>query len=902
MRHVRPAVRVLLVAAAYDGLAQLAWTAGTLPGNVSPVWASAGLAVAMVLLYGRSMLVAVFLGELLANGLHGLPFLVACGMAAGNVLEAATAAALLRRWPGYSSTLQRGRDVAGYVGCAALAATALGASAGVLSLSLGNVLTASEAGHAWVVWWVGDALGVMIVGAALLVWLQPADGDAHRRWQAVAGGLALLVAALASFELSDQFPYLVFPFVVWAALRHTQRGAASAMLVVSAVAVSSTARGHGPFAGAGSVSEHLRYLDLFLVVVAATALVLASVVTERDRARARLAAANDTLERRVAERTEALEAERARLAEAQRIGQIGSWEWDVVQDTVTWSEELYRMFDVTAEEFDSSYEGYLALLHPDDRTAVDREVRRGFAERSGFEVVHRLVRRNEELRWVRSSGRVALDDLGQIVRLMCTAQDITTSVELQVQLEHQAWHDGLTGLPNRGLFAERLDVALRRLGQGLPVSLEPGGGRSTGSVLAVLFLDIDRFKWINDSLGHPVGDQVLQTIAARLRGSVRSDAFVARFGGDEFVAFCPGLASAEDAQAIAHRFLAELRRPFSLDGRSIPLNASIGIALSRPGCTADDLLSEADLAMYRAKERGGGSSAVYDQFLTESVRSRFDTANQLHQAVADGQIQAHYQPIVELASGRVIGVEALARWHHPHDGLLSPAAFIEVAEQSGVIVELGAAVMEQACCDVAGWNAELEPDQQLTVAVNVSGRQVSHGSLPETVAHCLSTSGLPPDRLCLEITESALMEDVATTARTIDALRDLGVRLSVDDFGTGYSSLLYLRRFPVTSLKIDRSFVSGLPGEADATAIVTGVIELAHGLGLAAVAEGVETLEQLAQLRAAGCEYAQGYLWSGPRPGLDLVAWLVRQRATLAARAGAGGRVPAQTRRDTTLA
>jgi len=904
MGHVRPALRLLAVVVAYVALAQLAWTAGTLQGNVSPVWPSAGLAVAMVVLHGRSMLLAVFLGELLANavpGDHQLSLHVAAGMAVGNALEAAVAVALLRRWRGFSTRLDSGRAVAGYSLCAAGLAPLVAATCGVASLYGGQVLPWSEVHHAWLVWWAGDALGVMVVGTALLV-LSQRSASRVSGWELLALCTGLVGASLLAFGTDKGFLYVVFPFVLWGALRGTQRGAALVTLVVSVVAVAATARGSGPLAGGTGSPEELWRLDAFLVVVAATALALASIVTDRDRARAHLAATNDTLERRVADRTEALEEERARLAEAQRIGSIGSWEWDVLADTLTWSDELFRMFDVDPGSFDSSYEGYLQLLHPDDRTAVDREVRRGFAELRDFEIVHRLVRGETDTRWIRSNGRVSLDARGQVVRMTGTAQDITTSVELQVQLEHQAWHDSLTGLPNRGLFSERLDNALRRLAQGVPVSPDPAGGRSRGDVLAVLFLDIDRFKWINDSLGHGVGDQVLQTVAARLRGSIRSDAFVARFGGDEFVAFCPGIFNADEAHAIANRLLVELRRPFSLDGRSIPLNASIGIALSRPGSTSDELLSEADLAMYRAKERGGGGAAVFDQFLSDAVRSRFDTANQLHQAVADKQIRAHYQPIIELSTGRVVGVEALARWHHPHDGLLSPAAFIDVAEQSGVIVELGASVLEQACADVAGWNAELAEHQQLTVAVNVSARQVSHGSLPETVAHCLQASGLPPEQLCLEITESALMEEVAVAARAMEQLRDLGVRLSVDDFGTGYSSLLYLRRFPVTSLKIDRSFVSGLPGEADATAIVTGVIELAHGLGLAAVAEGVETLEQLAQLRAAGCEYAQGYLWSGPRPALDLLAWLVRQRGTLVVRAGAEPQVPTQSRRDTTHA
>jgi diguanylate cyclase (GGDEF)-like protein len=430
-------------------------------------------------------------------------------------------------------------------------------------------------------------------------------------------------------------------------------------------------------------------------------------------------------------------------------------------------------------------------------------------------------------------------------------------------LLHQAFHDTLTGLPNRVLFLDRLGQALARR-ERRPMEV------------AVLFLDVDRFKWVNDSLGHAAGDQLLVAVAGRLHSVLRPGDTVARFGGDEFVLLCEELGDEREAFAVAQRLNRALADPFHLKGREVGLTASIGIALASTSThdTPDALLRDADAAMYRAKERGRDRIELFDEDMRSRALSRLETESALRRAIDQGELRVHYQPVIELATGRVTGLEALVRWQHPERGLMPPSEFIPVAEETGLIVACGAVVLTEACTQVARWNAQQIHRPPLPVSVNLSPHQVLSQGLPELVADALERSGLDPRLLCLEITETVLIEDAASSRAALDALKELGVTLAVDDFGTGYSSLLYLRRFPVDVLKIDRSFVVGLGTNVEDTAIVAGVIRLAHALGLLAVAEGVETPEQAARLKELGCDLAQGYYWSRPLAPEETEQWL----------------------------
>ncbi len=455
-------------------------------------------------------------------------------------------------------------------------------------------------------------------------------------------------------------------------------------------------------------------------------------------------------------------------------------------------------------------------------------------------------------------------DEGRVVGVSVFGRDTTERHRMEEALAHQALHDALTGLPNRTLLVDRLEQAL---------AVGAGGGTPT----AVLFLDLDQFKMVNDSSGHHVGDELLVLVAERLRGSVRPGDTVARLGGDEFVLLCPDL-DAGAAVELGHRLLRELGVAFRLAGQRVYVTASLGIAVS-PG-DAQSLLRQADTAMYAAKARGRGNVQLFDVSMSTMVEGRLAMAGDLREALERDRLELHYQPVVDLATGRLIGLEALARWDRPGEGWVPPDVFVPLAEQSGMVTSLTAWVLGRACRDGAAAirSGALPHDGQ--VAVNLSGHDVTAAGLVPAVEAALAAAGdgFTAAHLELEVTESVLMVDVDRSTAVLGELRDLGVSIAIDDFGTGYSSLVYLRRFPAGRLKIDRSFTSGVADSAEDLAVVTSVVQLARALGLETVAEGVESEAQRAVLAAMGCDAAQGFLWSPALPLDDLLAWASRRR------------------------
>jgi diguanylate cyclase (GGDEF)-like protein/PAS domain S-box-containing protein len=509
------------------------------------------------------------------------------------------------------------------------------------------------------------------------------------------------------------------------------------------------------------------------------------------------------------------------------------------------------------------------------RREASAELARRLAQQSAVARLGRMVMERAEVAVVRHEAARAVaetrhaepdsDFLQAVAHILASA---TERDRYEEQMRHDGLHDALTGLPNRTLLLDRLRQALAR-------------ARRDGSRVAVIFLDLDNLKVLNDSLGHQAGDQLLRAIGPRLRRELRGTDTVARFGGDEFAVVCSDVTDEHHGAAIAERLVRAFEAPFVVDGEERFGSASVGVVITDPQAPREpeELLSDADAAMYRAKERGRGRAEVFDAGLRARITARLSVERDLRRALdGEGRLWVAYQPYYRLPGRSLAGVEALVRWDHAARGNLAPAEFIPVAEESGLVVPLGAHVLREACAQVARWRRET-PYTDLRLTVNVSARQMASPDFVGTVQEVLADTGLEPDSLGLEITEGLLLEETPATALTIEMLQTLGVRLLLDDFGTGYSSLRYLQRYALDGLKVDRAFVAGLgeAGDGDG-AIVDAIVGMARALGMAVIPEGVETEAQLARLAALGCDHAQGFLLSRPLPADELEALLHRDR------------------------
>jgi diguanylate cyclase (GGDEF)-like protein/PAS domain S-box-containing protein len=549
----------------------------------------------------------------------------------------------------------------------------------------------------------------------------------------------------------------------------------------------------------------------------------------------------------------ALRESETRYALAARGANDGLWDWDLQTDSVYYSPRWKTLIGYGEDEIGSTIEEWLGRVHPEDLKGIQEAIA---AHREGltphFESEHRLLHKDNAYRWVLSRGLAVRGEAGRAVRMAGSLTDIT---EDKVA-------DPLTGLPNRVLFIDRLDRALER------------SKRDSNSRFAVLFLDLDRFKVINDSLGHLAGDQLLITVARRLETCLRSSDTVARFpnrttiarlGGDEFTILLEDLQEDGNVLNVAKRILAELAVPLSIGGAEVFTSASIGIALGPAAYThPDELLRDADAAMYAAKAGGKARYEVFDAAMRARAIARLDLETDLRKAIQRHEFCLHYQPILTLKPTRLIGFEALVRWQHPQRGLLSPGEFIPIAEETGLIVPLGWWVLRKACQQMSTWQSSHPSDPPMFISVNLSSKQFSQVDLVPEIARLLSDTGLIPRSLKLEITESAIMERSEDATQKLAQLRALGAQVCIDDFGTGYSSLNYLHRFAVDTLKIDRSFVEQMDVADENMQIVKSIVKLAHILAIDVIAEGVETDAQRNKLAALGCEYGQGYFFSKP--------------------------------------
>lgn len=550
----------------------------------------------------------------------------------------------------------------------------------------------------------------------------------------------------------------------------------------------------------------------------------------------------------------ALRESEERYALAAHGANDGLWDWNLKRNEIYFSPRWKAMLGFEDNEIESSPDEWFNRVHDDDLGRVKMEVEAhlgGLTRR--FENEHRMVHKDGTYRWMLSRGIAVPDADGKRQRMAGSFTDVTDRKQSEEQLLHDAFHDALTGLPNRALFMDRLGQAIAR------------AKRRKGYLFAVLFLDLDRFKVVNDSLGHVIGDELLIAIAQRLEASIRPGDTVARLGGDEFVILLDDIRDLGGPTRVANRVQKELALPFSLNGREVFTTASIGIALSSTGYERpEDLLQDSDTAMYRAKMLGRARHEVFVPGMRAGAVALLQLETDMRQAVEREEFSLHYQPIVSLGTGRIIGFEALVRWAHPQRGLISPKEFIAVAEDTGLIILIGWWTLGEACRQARAWQERFREDPPLFVSVNLSGKQFVQPDLIKEIERILQETGLDARSLVLEITESVIMEKAASTTSRLLQLRALNVQLHIDDFGTGYSSLSYLSRFRFDKLKIDRSFVSRMGLDEENTEIVRTILTLAGNLGIGVIAEGVEGPDQLAQLRALNCGYGQGYFFSKP--------------------------------------
>ncbi len=561
----------------------------------------------------------------------------------------------------------------------------------------------------------------------------------------------------------------------------------------------------------------------------------------------------------------------ARLANAHRIAHLGSWEWRVDSDVVNWSAEVYHLFGIRPIDFNGTFGGFIGSIIDEDAERVERELKQVVNRGGTLSIDYRIHHPETGDRVIHQEVEVTRTDNDQ-VWLVGTVQDVSEQRHAQRQIEYLDQHDALTGLPNRKQFKQILSTTLNRI--------DPARQQ-----VAVVFVGLDRFKRINDTFGHETGDAILRETAARMRGCMQRWArqkgwdspVISRFGGDEFTLLLSPLSQPDDAARAAGLVLEQMTEPFLVGDQEVYITTSIGIAMHpTDGQSVDTLLQNADAALQHAKTAGKDTYQFYTESMNGDALRRLSLESKLQRALSGDQLELHYQPKVDMHRGNVVGMEALVRWHHPELGMVSPAEFIPIAEESGLIAPIGEWVLREACFQNKRWQDEgLMP---VMVSVNLSARQFWQNDLAERVAQALVDSGLDPRYLELEITEGTFMQNADKTIRTLTELKKLGIKLSVDDFGTGYSSLAYLQKFPVDTLKVDRSFVTDVTTNADSAAITRTIVNMAHSLGLSVIAEGVELPDQFAFLLELGCNQLQGYLFSAPLTAEKFAALLAERR------------------------
>jgi diguanylate cyclase (GGDEF)-like protein/PAS domain S-box-containing protein len=835
---------VAALAAVYVGAAKLGLSLAYVHPSATPVWPPTGISIAALLLFGRWAWPGVFIGAFVANVWTSGDPLSSLGIAAGNTLEAVLAAWLVTRFAGGSHAFDRARNIFRFAG-AAVAGCVVGATVGTLSLELPGLAGWESFGRIWFTWWLGDTAGALLVGPLLLVWLQESASAEHGRVRL--DGLLLFAGVLGSaFVVFGPVPtgnlpleFLCLPFLVAIAFRYGVREAVTANALLAAVAIWGTLGGTGPFHRLDP-NESLLLMQSYTCVLTLTTAALAAVVAER---------------RRVTHSLALLESAVDSAAEGVAILESGA---APSRPRIMFTNEGFRK--LTGLSASDAIGETLDLLDVSPRDAMV-SARRAFASGKGFER-EMTVRRPDGSQYALEIEVMPVPGRGVSPYWVAILRDVSERRQHLAALEHQALHDALTGLPNRLLLDDRLDQSIR-------------AAEREGGSLAVLLIDLDRFKDVNDTYGHAAGDGLLAQVGPRLRGVLRSVDTIARVGGDEFVVLLPSAGRAEDVGRTAEKILEILEAPFGVDGHLAEVSASIGIALY-PDHGADGLhlLRAADAAMYMAK-RSSRAYSVYSAGEDAFQRRRLVLLEELRRGIDAGELFLAYQPQVDMRTGQVSHVEALVRWRHPERGIVLPDEFISGAERIGLSRKLTDWILDSALRQARRWKTE---GLTLPVSVNASIRILRDTGFATRVKDLLREVGLGPELLTLEITESLMAEPLDALA-TLEELRTSGVRLSIDDFGVGALSLLTLKQLPVEEIKIDKSFVLGMAAEKMDAAVVRSIIDLAHYLGCRVVAEGVESAYAWDRLSELGCDLAQGSYVCPPMEADELAAWFAERHA-----------------------
>jgi len=878
-----------LLAAVYFAAAKLSLLLAIPPGYATSVWPPSGIALAATLALGTRVWPGVWIGAALVNLTVESSWLASALIGTGNTLEALAGATLIRRFIGVPYRFERGEDVVKFIALSALSAT-VAATVGVMPQVFGHTPSSAQILANWWTWWQGDVSGIAVVAPLVLSWSMR-DAEASppsRNLEAAFFALLLLAVMYAVFghgsqsAVPYQWPFVILLFIIWAAFRFDQRGVTTTIAAVCAIVVAFTVEKRGPFALA-SLSESLLLMLGFISIVVTTGLVLSAALRERGRTAEELRRKRDELESRVRERTLGLERANRALQEdiagrktAEGRLQESEMRFRLVIDSVidyaiimldpkgriaSWNAGAERIKGYRAEEIIGQH--FSRFYPPEDLARSKPQYELEVASAEGrFEDEGWRLRKDGSRFWANVVITALRDDSGTLRGFGKVTRDLTERKRSEERLAYLAQYDTLTRLPNRHMLHDHL---VRQLAQ-------PQTGRRTGC----MYIDLDRFKYVNDTFGHGVGDQLLLQVGERLQKCVRGTDVIGRLGGDEFAVVLASLAKSEDAGLVAQKVNAALSAQFNLDGHETYISASIGIAIHpQDGGDADTLLKNADAAMYRAKEQGRNN---YQFYLPEMDKAsqRLQLDARLRGALERNEFLLHYQPKADLATGAISGFEALLRWQDPQQGLVSPAQFIPILEDTGLIIPVGEWVLQAVCAQIKEWQKQgIRPGP---VSVNVSARQFQQKNLDVVISRIIRDAGIDSALVKLELTESLLMKDAEETVRMLTSLKASGVTLSVDDFGTGYSSLAYLRRFPLDELKIDGSFVRDATTEPEDAEIIVAIISLAHNLKLKVVAEGVETEAQLRFLRSHGCDEMQGYYFARPQSLEDCTRFLAEDR------------------------